>query len=485
MKQKTVRGLWIIILICVILAAGFLSTSILSYLATKNYVVQSVSTETLPLLNNNIYSMIERDLYDPINVSSLMANDTFLINWVVDGEEDLPAVIEYLSHIKEKYGFTSAFIISDITKQYYYYDGVLKQISPQDDHDVWYYDFVGKNKPYDLDVDTDEAKQGKLTVFINHRLEATNGDFLGVTGVGIELEHIGEQLVMYQELFEHQIYLVDANGLIQIHSDTSLVESTTIQNVLGVKDTDNFVLAKNDIVNIIEISGDDVTKVVSTRYLKDLDWHLIVEKNEDASLANARATLWNNILIGLAITVAVSGAILWLINKYNRQIEYLASFDELTHVYNRRAFLQLLIREISITRRYQQPLALLMIDIDNFKEVNDRFGHIIGDQMLKEITRQLQHSLRDSDLIGRWGGDEFVALLLNTSEENTQKSALRLLQDAHKAEVIVGSESIHREISIGYCFFAGADERSAEMLVKQADEALMRAKHKGRNQVSD
>ena len=484
MNQKSVRSSWIITLICVILAAGFLLTSLLSYLATKNYVVQSVSTETLPLLNSNIYSMIERDLYNPINVSSLMANDTFLINWVLNGEEDLPAVTEYLSHIKQEYGFTSAFFVSDLTSQYYYYDGILKQISPEDDHDVWYYDFVDHNKSYELDVDTDEAKQGKLTVFINHRLETTDGKFLGVTGVGIELQHIGEQLVSYQELFEHQIYLVDSTGLIQIHSDETLVESETIQSVLGVQDSDHFELAKNDIVNIFEIVGDDVTKIVSTRYLKDLDWHLIVEKNEDASLEKAKATLWNNILIGLGITTVVYAAVLGLIKKYNQRIEYLASFDELTQVYNRRAFLDMLVREISITRRYEQPLALLMIDIDDFKTVNDQFGHIVGDQMLKAITRQLKHSLRDSDVIGRWGGDEFIALLLNTSEEKLQKNASRLLEDAKKATIKVKGQTIHREVSIGYCFYDGDEEITAQDLVKQADDALMRAKHKGRNQVS-
>lgn len=484
MNKKAIRGSWIIILICVILAAGFILTSILSYLATKNYVVQSVSTETLPLLNDNIYSMIESDLYTPINVSSLMANDTFLINWVINGEEDLSAVTEYLLHIKQEYGFTSAFFVSDLTKQYYYYDGILKQISPEDDHDIWYHDFVDHNKPYELDVDTDEAKQGKLTVFINHRLETRNGDFLGVTGVGIELQHIGEQLVSYQELFEHQIYLVDSTGLIQIHSDETLVESETIQSVLGVQDSDHFELAKNDIVNIFEIAGDDVTKIVSTRYLKDLDWYLIVEKNEDASLSKAKATLWNNILIGLGVTAVVSISVLWLIKKYNQQIEYLASFDELTQVYNRRAFLDMLVREISITRRYEHPLALLMIDIDDFKTVNDQFGHIVGDQMLKAITRQLKHSLRDSDVVGRWGGDEFIVLLLNTSEEKLQKNASRLLEDAKKATIKVKGETIHREVSIGYCFYDGAEEITAQDLVKQADDALMRAKHKGRNQVS-
>ena len=485
MKPKKIRNSWMIILVCLIIAAGFLLTSVLSYSATKNYVIQSVSTETLPLLNSNIYSMIERDLFDPINVSSLMANDTFLINWVVNGEDDLPAITEYLSHIKQEYGFTSAFFISDKTNQYYYYDGILKEISPQDEHDVWYYEFVALNKPYELDVDTDEAKQGKLTVFINHRLETTGGDFLGVTGVGIELEHIGEQLLTYQELFEHQIYLVDSSGLIQINSDESLVKNAYIQDVLEVTESDSFALAQNEEVNIFEIKSDDVTRIVSTRYLKDFDWHLIVEKNGDASLANARKTLWNNILIGLGITAIVSGTILWLINKYNQQIEHLASFDELTQVFNRRAFLQMLERQISITHRYNQPLALLMVDVDDFKEVNDQFGHIVGDEMLRKITQQLQHSLRDSDIVGRWGGDEFIVLLLNMSEDCIQKNAHRLLQNAKKAKVNAGKQSIQREISIGYTLYDGESEITAERLVQKADDALMRAKQKGRNQVSD
>ena len=138
MKRVKFTSYWLIVFMFLIIAVGFSVTSVLSFLVTKQYVTRSEITHTLPLISDNIYSSIKEDLIDPINISSLMSNDTFLINWVNEGEEDLNAITEYLRYIKEEYGYTSAFFVSDQTRNYYYYDGILKQISPEDAHDIWY-----------------------------------------------------------------------------------------------------------------------------------------------------------------------------------------------------------------------------------------------------------------------------------------------------------------------------------------------------------
>jgi diguanylate cyclase (GGDEF)-like protein len=302
--------------------------------------------------------------------------------------------------------------------------------------------------------------------------------------VGIELAQVGEQLELYQELFDHKIYLVDADGLIQIHSDENLVMTAYVQDVLGVDESDAFVLMENDAVNIFEIKADSGPKVVSTRFLSDLEWYLVIEKDESASLKMAIDALWKNIIIGLGITILISGIIVWLIKTYNKRIEYLASFDELTGVLNRRAFLQMLKREMSIAQRYQRPLAVMMIDIDDFKVVNDQFGHMAGDEVLRKITAQLEESLRDSDVVGRWGGDEFIAVLLNTDHEKMLKSAQRLLHTVQSNAIKIGETSLESTVSIGYCLFAGLEELDAEKLIQKADEALLRAKNQGRNQAS-
>ena len=211
----------LILSLTVILFLSFLFTSLLSYNVTKETLTSNAINNTLPLINDNIYSKIQEDLINPINNSSLMANDEFLINWVQSGEKSPVEVVRFLARIRERYGYFSSFFISENTGKYYYYGGVLKTISKEDEHDVWYYNFVNKDVEYELDVDTDEATSGTITVFINHRLEDKNGQLLGVTGIGLKMGSVAETLKSFQERCNCLIYMTDAQGLIQVHPDES------------------------------------------------------------------------------------------------------------------------------------------------------------------------------------------------------------------------------------------------------------------------
>ena len=224
----------LITILTIVLLFTFTFTSLISYNVTKESITANTKTKTLPLISDNIFSEIQQELISPINNSSLMANDEFLIEWVVSGEKDPDEIVRYLKRIIEKYGYFSSFFVSEQTKNYYYYGGVLKQISEQDDHDVWYYKFRDSNKEYALDVDTDEATQGTITIFINHRLEDGDGNFLGVTGIGLEMVSISDTLASYRDRYGHMVYMIDSNGLIQVHADQELVEKANIRNMEGI-----------------------------------------------------------------------------------------------------------------------------------------------------------------------------------------------------------------------------------------------------------
>ncbi|RJR10229.1 hypothetical protein C4588_03735, partial [Candidatus Parcubacteria bacterium] len=338
MNPIIVKRKRILILLIVILIIGFTTTSVLSYLVSRNYVKNSAITQTLPLISDNIYSTIEADFMDPINVSSLMANDTFLINWITAGEKNIDDITDYLRRIKEKYGYDSAFYVSDMTGNYYTADGILKTISLQDSHDIWYFRFKGLNKSYDLDLDTDEASNGMMTVFINHRLETSSGEFLGVTGVGLQVANIGDRLRNYQKRFEHMIYLINSEGVIQIHPNEDLIENASITNMDGIRSISNEILATKNEVGIFEYTDSQGIKDISVRYIPEFDWFLIVEKDEGGSLATARNALFRNIIIGLVITGITSMLVVIIIRNYNQQLEQLATHDQLTGLLNRRTF---------------------------------------------------------------------------------------------------------------------------------------------------
>ena len=482
MRKNLFKEAGIIAGIVFLLLVGFILTSFLSFSVTRNLIINSARSQTLPLISDNIYSVIKKDLLDPINVSSLMANDAFLIEWIKSGEKGLDEITTYLQLIREKYGYTSSFFVSEITGNYYYYEGILKQISPEDAHDVWYFDFKAKDVPLDLDVDNDEAKNGLLTVFINHRLLDHEGNFLGVTGVGLELRDIAENLAAYEDRYNRRIYMIDHDGLIQIHPDKTLVEAANIQNQEGISQISDEILSTKEEVKILEYKDHKGIKTLSIRYLPEFDWLLVVEKDQTASLQEARQSLWQNLLIGILVTIIISLGVIIAFKRYNQRLEFLASFDELTGLFNRRAFQKLLEREISIAQRYGYSSSLLMLDIDEFKSVNDQFGHFVGDKLIIDVVDAIRSNLRSTDIIGRWGGDELVIFLLRTDESEAVNTAQRIQSAVEEIKFETSQGAINRTVSIGITSVL-AEKISSENLLKQADKALIKAKKSGKNSI--
>jgi diguanylate cyclase (GGDEF)-like protein len=474
----------LIAILTILLVLSFTFTSLISYNVTKTSITSDSKTKILPLISDNIFSEIQKELLQPIHNSSIMANDEFLVNWILSGEQDVNEVSRYLARIKNSYDYFSAFYISDITKNYYFYDGILKQISPENEHDEWYYDFVALGREYDLDVDNDEATNGTMTIFINHRLEDSEGNFLGVTGVGLQLSEMGETLESYRQKFGHLIYLIDSDGLIQIHPNQALILTTNIRDLEGLQDLSSEILSKDSEMHYFEYRSGSSEVILSARYFSNLDWYLIVEQDQTTALQSARRSLVGNIVTGIIVTLMVIGLVVIVLNIFINRLEEIATKDELTGLYNRRKMEDLLDREIAFSRRYGDPMSLLIIDIDHFKTVNDTYGHFTGDQYLKRICEVLQMEIRIVDFLGRWGGEEFMVLLPKTDSKQAVELAERLRQSIQQMQIESGQGLITRTVSIGVASALPAN-LDLDLLVRQADEAMYRAKQAGGNRVEE
>ncbi|MFN7161798.1 MAG: GGDEF domain-containing protein, partial [Fimbriimonadales bacterium] len=134
--------------------------------------------------------------------------------------------------------------------------------------------------------------------------------------------------------------------------------------------------------------------------------------------------------------------------------------------------------------RYQHPMAVMLIDLDNFKQVNDAYGHLEGDYLLVQFAETLQNALRNTECIARWGGDEFVVLMPATNLQGALTAAKRVLHAVRKTPFLdtMGQARLKISISIGVAAYPNSTENPAEVLEK-ADEALEIAKRNGRNQV--
>ncbi|MDP3449155.1 MAG: diguanylate cyclase, partial [Anaerolineaceae bacterium] len=156
--------------------------------------------------------------------------------------------------------------------------------------------------------------------------------------------------------------------------------------------------------------------------------------------------------------------------------------DELTGVLNRRGFLQIANTELIRGRRYHHPIGMILLDMDHLKRINDTYGHAAGDIALLEISKFCIKNTREIDVIGRWGGDEFVILLPESDEESTIRAATRLQQNISERTIQILGQEIQLSISAGVAL-AEKDITTIDELFKNADSALYLAKEAGRNRI--
>lgn len=168
--------------------------------------------------------------------------------------------------------------------------------------------------------------------------------------------------------------------------------------------------------------------------------------------------------------------------RYHEEVYQLATHDALTEVYNRRHFVELVDKEIARATRHGRPLVMCIIDVDLFKPVNDKYGHIAGDGVLRQMAGILRGFVRGEDVAARIGGEEFAVMLPEAGLDDARAFAERLREAVASATFVLGGEPQRLTISIGIAGLApGRGDRSA--LMKAADAALYRAKGEGRNRV--
>lgn len=167
--------------------------------------------------------------------------------------------------------------------------------------------------------------------------------------------------------------------------------------------------------------------------------------------------------------------------RLHQEVQTQAITDPLTGVYNRRGLFQLGEFEFQRARRINRPFSALMFDIDHFKKVNDQFGHAVGDQVLHQLAQRCMKNSRATDLVGRYGGEEFVMLLTETNLHAAHTIAERLRQGIMKTNFLTDSGGISITTSIGVC--EAKPSESLNTLIERADAALYRAKNSGRNRV--
>ena len=237
----------------------------------------------------------------------------------------------------------------------------------------------------------------------------------------------------------------------------------------------------------IVLEGDSVSRRHAHFERRAGAWYVVDDGSTNGTYVNeeqiAREQLLNNgdrIKIGPSILKFLSGADAEA--KYHEEIYRMTIVDGLTQIHNKRALFEALEKELMRARRYERDLSLLMFDIDFFKRINDQYGHLAGDHVLRELARVVQERIRREEVFARYGGEEFVILLPETPLPGAAALAENLRARVANHAFVFQGERIPVTVSIGTALL-GENDKVAADLIQRADEKLYEAKRGGRNRV--
>jgi diguanylate cyclase (GGDEF)-like protein len=245
-------------------------------------------------------------------------------------------------------------------------------------------------------------------------------------------------------------------------------------------------LSSHQVKRIHRFLTDDVGLIFGLRFIKD-QFHFLIKRGEGkiSYLVARNTSSYSGREILNAYLSNVLRTTLSILNESGQRekIRLLSLTDEVTGVFNQRKLQEDLEFHIARYKQDQLGFSLLFIDIDFFKNVNDRYGHVVGSQILIDLSKILKRQLRSSDLVYRYGGDEFIALLPRTNVEEAKKIAMRISDLVKASEFMINRSEVYRlSLSIGLAEFPG-DATSAKSIIEFADKMMYMSKKSGRGKV--
>jgi diguanylate cyclase (GGDEF)-like protein len=468
----------LLIILGLVLVAGFLAVSVISYFDTRDSLRKGISEQTLPLTGDAIHAEIQKEVLRPVLIGSVMAQDGFVRDWLLNGEIGVEQVARYLKEISQKSGGT-AFLVSEKTSQYYAADGTIRSMQQNEARDGWFFRARDMKDPYQTSVEIDPANRDQPNITVHHRVLDYNGNFLGVAGISMALGTMAQSIDRFQARFDRSIYFVNAQGSVVLTAKSAKPAAMTLQEQPGMRDIATRMLNGSSKAIQLDYRSNGATILVNSRFIPELGWYLVVEQSATRQVQPARQTLMLSLVIGAMTIVLALAIVLFSTNRDQKRMERMASIDPLTGLLNRQAFEIVLEQSMLDVRRSGQPISAILFDIDSFQQVNDKHGHLAGDQILRTISQLARRIVRDNDIITRWSGTEFLILLRECPLEIAVGVAEKLRNAISSQDFGLSSPPQTITTSLGVAQF-GFQESQISFFIR-ADKALRDAKNSGRN----
>ncbi|HYD34069.1 MAG TPA: EAL domain-containing protein [Methylophilaceae bacterium] len=338
---------------------------------------------------------------------------------------------------------------------------------------------------------TPDSQEWKLQ--FSRRLNDTSGSFAGVVVISVDAAYFVSGYETSKLGEKGLLALLGSDGVFRVRRTGDFSTAGGKIDYASLVPDENSTEAGDVMVTSLE----GISRYVSARQLFDLPLAVVVGLSREEQLAAVQRHIETYLWRAAAGTVVLLFVIFQLYRlsrelvlsrqraveeqmAHAQQVEYLAFHDGLTGLPNRSLFSKLLSQHISNAKRYDRKLAVLFLDLDRFKQINDTLGHDAGDDLLKEVARRLRACLRESDTVARMGGDEFVAILPELEEEGYSAAAAKKILAAVAQPFTLAGQEYRVTVSIGISTFPqdGEDEQT---LTKTADIAMYQAKQEGKN----
>lgn len=472
--RKNSSNRYILIVMCLFIG---MSVSIFCTYAINVSAIIDVTKDNSKSISETEANMINESIVNsfikPITVSETMAQSSNLQDAIItDADTDVSMVneklVEYLASIRDGMGYQMVFAVSDLNKKFYTYEGISKIVNPaKDAKDLWYTDFLDENKYYSLNVDTDESNNWELSVFVNTRVNDSDGNLIGVCGVGVSMEMLKDMIADFEKEYGVAIYIANADGLVQVASNGSEIEKKKLDN--------SYFKSVNSKVFYYE-RMDEKSRL--TKYDESLDWYIVIvdEKPDKISVlqvvvpgliaAIASITLLLVAYIGINRNDSILMGVLAQKEENENYLKKITETDALTGLYNRYAYEvdKKLIEDSSLDKN----LVVMIMDVNGLKSVNDSIGHDAGDELIKGVASCISKIYAENGKLYRIGGDEF-ALMLSIKEDELESSmkALDKAISEWKGELIN-----ELSVSIGYARYLDNENMNIDELINVADEQM-------------
>lgn len=297
---------------------------------------------------------------------------------------------------------------------------------------------------------------------------------MGVTGVGLKTSQVNALLDTYKKKYNHEVYFVNLKKDIILKSKT-FKKNSSFEDIISKK-IDEFNKSEE---SILEYSYLKEKYYLNIRFIDELSLYLCIEAKEKDFTKEIDNNFIKNIAIVILSIVFIMIIIIFYINKYQKQLEVLAKKDKLTKLSNRHEFEEKFTNILEGNRKEENKISLILFDIDDFKDVNDTYGHLTGDKVLIIVAKIFKTIFRSTDLLSRWGGEEFIAVLSNISKNDSFEVAEKLRLAIYNNKEII--QLINRPLSISLGLVIKEKGEKEVDLFSRVDKNLFKAKKQGKN----